>query len=256
MAETTNIEWTNATFNPWWGCTKVSPGCAHCYAERDSKRYGFKLWGPDSERRFFSDAHWNEPLKWNRKAQASGQPFRVFCASMADVFEDRRDLDAPRARLFDLIERTPFLTWLLLTKRPENMIRLGPDRWNVWPTNVWALMTAEDQAHFDMRIKSFMSVPAGILGISYEPAKSRIDFRGYLGGAKGGIDWLICGGESGPGADPMHVSWARSARDQAVASGCAFFFKQWGEYNSYGQRVGKKVAGKLLDGREWREFPE
>ncbi|MFM7332780.1 MAG: DUF5131 family protein, partial [Brachymonas sp.] len=117
MAKDSRIEWTHHTFNPWWGCVKVSAACDHCYAETWAKRLGEQVWGPSSERRFFSDTHWNEPLKWNREAGEEGVRRRVFCASMADVFENRPDLIAHRMRLLKLIEATPFLDWLLLTKR-------------------------------------------------------------------------------------------------------------------------------------------
>lgn len=123
MAKNSRIEWTTHTFNPWWGCVKVSPACKHCYAESWAKRVGSNVWGIKAERRFFGDKHWSEPVKWNAAAAASGMRARVFCASMADVFEDRRDLDVHRIRLWKLIEATPRLDWLLLTKRPEIVIR-------------------------------------------------------------------------------------------------------------------------------------
>ena len=129
MGAESKIEWTDHTFNPWWGCEKVSPGCAHCYADAFAKRLGHgttrpKLWGPGSERKVASEAMWREPIKWNRSAEKAGKRARVFCASMADVFEDRPDLLVPRARLFRLVAATPHLDWLLLTKRPENAARL------------------------------------------------------------------------------------------------------------------------------------
>src|SRR5712671_6808752 len=121
MAKNSSIEWTDHTFNPWWGCSKVSPGCNNCYAETWAKRVGEKIWGKDEPRRFFTDKHWDEPLKWNDEALSSGTRRRVFCASMADVFEQRTDLNPWRARLWKLTEETPKLDWLLLTKRPENI---------------------------------------------------------------------------------------------------------------------------------------
>lgn len=117
MGADSKIQWTHHTFNPWWGCARVSPGCEHCYAERDAARWGTK-WGVNAERRFFGDKHWAEPLKWNRAAGKARETRRVFCASMADVFEDREDLAPHRARLYKLIESTPCLVWQLLTKRP------------------------------------------------------------------------------------------------------------------------------------------
>lgn len=123
MGKDTGITWTDSTFNPWWGCEKVSPGCTNCYAATFDKRVGGDHWGAKAGRRFFGDKHWREPEKWNRDAAKSGERHRVFCASMADVFEDRDDLVQPRIRLFHLISETPNLDWLLLTKRPENIRR-------------------------------------------------------------------------------------------------------------------------------------
>src|SRR5688572_21886599 len=117
MGESTTITWTHHSWNPWWGCVKVSEGCKNCYAESFSKRACHDIWGPGSQRRFFGDKHWAEPIKWDRAAEKAGERRRVFCASMADVFEDRPDLVEPRRRLFELIRATPNLDWLLLTKR-------------------------------------------------------------------------------------------------------------------------------------------
>src|SRR5437764_7892645 len=135
MAKNSHIEWTHHTFNPWWGCAKVSPACKHCYAELWAKRMGQRIWGGDAPRRFFGDAHWNEPLEWNDEAQDANERMRVFCASMADVFERRSELDQWRERLWLLIECTPWLDWLLLTKRPQNISAMVP--WDdSWPSNV------------------------------------------------------------------------------------------------------------------------
>ena len=138
MGKNSHIEWTHHTFNPWWGCSKVSPACTHCYAETLTNRFGGAIWGVKGKRRFFGDAHWNEPTTWNKEAQRKKTRFRVFCASMSDVFEDRRDLDAERVKLWALIEKTKYLDWLLLTKRPEAVQKLVP--WGEqWPDNVWHL---------------------------------------------------------------------------------------------------------------------
>src|SRR5689334_19979739 len=136
MAKDSKIEWTNHTFNPWWGCTKVSPACKHCYAETWAKRVGQEIWGARADRRFFTDKHWGQPKLWNEDARRQGIRYRVFCASMADVFEGRKELDSWRRRLWHLISETPHLDWLLLTKRPENVLKAVPwgDR---WPSNVW-----------------------------------------------------------------------------------------------------------------------
>src|SRR5438132_14177344 len=132
MAKNSSIEWTHHTFNPWWGCSKVSPGCAHCYAEAWAKRIGQRVWGRQSSRRFFGISHWEQPVRWNSEAERIRKRRRVFCASMADVFERRADLNAVREKLWDLIEITPWLDWLLLTKRPQNISEFS--RWYYeWP---------------------------------------------------------------------------------------------------------------------------
>src|SRR5262245_6040712 len=134
MGRNSSIEWTHHTFNPWWGCAKVSPGCNNCYAETWARRVGQDIWGLTSERRFFTEKHWAEPLKWNTEARDQRARKRVFCASMADVFEGRAELNPWRKRLWDIIEQTPCLDWLLLTKRPQNIAEYAP--WSEkWPKN-------------------------------------------------------------------------------------------------------------------------
>lgn len=290
MSMNSNIEWTHHTFNPWWGCVKVSPGCAHCYAETFSKRYGHNVWGVDAERRFFGDKHWNEPVKWNREAEKAGERRRVFCASMADVFEDRDDLVAPRIRLMSLIDDTPWLDWLLLTKRPENVKPFLNDILDdfAFPSNVWLGTTVENQEQAEKRIPELLKVPAAVRFLSCEPLLGPVDLRqvkridrdgwhyfddvltGFNATRQGGyygnrVDWVIAGGESGPGARPMQLDWVRSLRDQCQDAGTAFHFKQWGEWAPVelldvdGKgfvRVGKKAAGRELDGRLWDEFPK
>ena len=162
MAKSTSIEWTDHTFNPWWGCTKISPGCDHCYAEGWARRVGESVWGHKQPRRFFRDSHWHQPRAWNAAAAAKQQRRRVFCASMADVFEDRRDLDAARERLWKLIADTPHLDWQLLTKRPQTVHRLAPWGEN-WPTNVWLGTTVEDQDRADVRLP--ISIRSSVIGI-------------------------------------------------------------------------------------------
>lgn len=231
------IEWTDHTFNPWWGCVKVSPGCAHCYAETFSKRTGNAVWGEESPRRFFGDKHWNEPRKWNAAAEAEGQRKRVFCASMADVFEDRADLVPHRARLCALIGETPWLDWLLLTKRPQNISRLMP----ALPVNVWIGTSAEDQQRWDERLPILMATLATVRFVSAEPLLGPITMNGMR------PDWLIVGGESGGKARPMARAWVESLRDQCDER-TAFFFKQWGG-------VDKHATGRMLDGRTFDALP-
>lgn len=244
MGEGTKIEWTDHTFNPWWGCQRVSPGCEHCYAETFSKRVGLKVWGPQTERRFFGEKHWREPIKWDASAARDGVRRRVFCASMADVFEDREDLVEPRTQVFDIIARTPHLDWLLLTKRPQNIARMipwgplgthraDPDCWR----NVWLGTTAEDQKRADERIPELLKVPAAVRFVSYEPALGPIDFFDTLARAPNTVagtevasllHWIIVGGESGPGARPFDLDWARNTAAQCKTAGIACFVKQMG----------------------------
>lgn len=231
------IEWTHHTFNPWWGCVKVSPGCAHCYAETFAKRTGNAVWGEEAPRRFFGDKHWNEPRKWNDLALAEGQRKRVFCASMADVFEDRPDLVTHRARLLALIKETPGLDWLLLTKRPHNIERLMPVR----PSNVWLGTTAENQQLWNERLSLLLALKSKVRFVSAEPLLGPIDMGDYR------PDWLIIGGESGGKARPMNREWVESLNAQCDGR-TAFFFKQWGGLN-------KHATGRLLHGRTYDALP-
>lgn len=215
MGDTTAISWTDATFNTHWGCLKVSPGCDNCYAEAFAKRTGHDVW-EGRGRRFFSDKHWAQPLKWS--------PRRIFCASMGDIFENARDLDGVRHRLWDLIEATPQHTWQLLTKRPEQVVRLMPGSWLVhWPEHVWLGTTVEDQIRADLRIPRLERVPGHpLLFLSVEPLLGPVDLRPYLPT----VDWVICGGESGPRRRPMDLDWAREIHWECVDNGVPFFFKQ------------------------------
>lgn len=354
MAENSSIEWTMHTFNPWRGCTKVSDGCKNCYAEtlsgRNRKTLG--VWGPQGTRVVASESQWKLPPKWDAAAKAAGERQRVFCASLADVFEDwqgqmvnangerlyhdmaypgiwRIDhlassrppvkMDDVRTRLFDLIDATPNLDWLLLTKRPENIARMMPcprelehgielhgkvicyhcGSGKARP-NLWLGTSVENQATADERIPHLLKVPAAVRFLSMEPLLGSVELTAIGHGDQRGLNaltgefvyyaesgdvrsdwtpavhWVIVGGESGLGARPMHPDWARSIRDQCQAAGVPFFMKQWGEFlqthpselhlskapvleafpNVMLQRVGKKAAGRLLDGREWNEFPE
>ena len=295
MAENSAIEWTDHTFNPWMGCTKVSRGCKHCYAETlMDKRYGKAKWGPTGDRILTSDANWRKPLAWNRQAQKEGRRFRVFCASLADVFEHKPnqldDMDMWRGRLFNLIQNTPHLDWLILTKRPElvnsTIERVTgfseSDMWFYTARNVWIGTSIESQETAVSRLGHLVSIPAAVRFVSAEPLVEMASIKRWLGlnekmSPQTGVDWVIVGGESGDGAAPMHPNWARSLRDQCVGAGVPFLFKQWGEWlplasadeaSQYPRaqmierdgirfvKVGKKVAGRLLDGREWNEYPE
>lgn len=253
MGETTGISWTDATFNPWMGCAKVSPACRNCYAEAIvTGRMGLPVWGNEAPRQRTSRSYWQQPFNWNRNAEKEGRRRRVFCGSLCDVMEDRRDLDGIREDLYRLIQRTPWLDWLLLTKRPQNFIRLLPDEWqNNPPANVWGLTTVESEEYL-WRIEALKAFPFAIHGLSIEPLLEDLPgLRDHLQSIK----WVIVGGESGRGARPMQPDWVRRIRDCCAELGIPFHFKQWGEHNADLMRVGKKAAGHLLDGEEWRNVP-
>lgn len=281
MSETTLIGWCDSTFNPWEGCTPVGRGCDHCYAEHRNARFGGGIapnWGPGAPRRRTSATYWKQPLRWN------AQPFyectvcgwrgftkygtavccdvpaklvrrRVFCASLADVFDNEVDPQW-RADLFELIAATPNLDWLLLTKRIGNArqmmeiactaVRLMGAEWPL--PNVWMGATVCTQDELDRDIGKLLAITAAVRYLSVEPMLGTMDLRLAFTGHcpthdfPGGfcvqrhhagvqhLDWVICGGESGPKARPMHPDWPRSLRDQCVAAGVPFFFKQWGEW--------------------------
>jgi protein gp37 len=229
MTANSKIEWTDHTFNPWVGCTKVSPACDHCYAESWAKRSGApNLWNGD--RRRTTAANWNQPIKWNAAAAKAGTRARVFCASLADVF-DNAVPPAWRADLFRLIRATPHLDWLLLTKRIGNAELMIEDalieghlltsRKPYWPwPNVWLGATIATQAEAARDIPKLRSLRARVRFLSCEPLLEAI--RPDLSG----IHWIIVGGESGSQARAMDWTWAESLRNQALVHGTAFFFKQ------------------------------
>lgn len=278
MAQNSSIEWTDHTFNPWWGCSKVSPACLHCYAETWAKRVGQKVWGIHSPRRFFGDSHWGEPIRWNAEALASGVRRRVFCASMADVFESRPELIKEREKLWTLITATPDLDWLLLTKRPQNILRFAP--WaEEWPDNVWAGTTVENQHWARIRLPQLLAIPAKRRFLSCEPLLGPLDLSKWISGRLKKlhpIDWVIAGGESGPKARAMLPGWARDLRDQCRYASIPFHFKQWGHWvpaqketgsaTEFWDEVerklikmeplGKKLAGRFLDGKTWDQIPK
>lgn len=301
MGQDTKIEWAHHTFNPWIGCTKVSPACDHCYAEADfATRRKVVQWGAGQPRKHTAPSTWDMPVKWNAEAARLGVRYRVFCASLADVFDN----DVPtqwRIELMSLILATKHLDWLLLTKRIGNAAGMletafraahaGREGWadNVRP-NVWIGASITSQAEADRDIPKLLAVPAAKRFLSMEPLLGPVSFEGVFAtdtvndgtNALEALDWVIGGGESGPNARPMHPDWARSLRDQCQAAGVPFLFKQHGEWigvpdlrrlpgggmPGFGAfdhcafdmaheavRVGKKAAGRLLDGREWNEVP-
>jgi protein gp37 len=221
MAENSKIEWTTHTFNPWIGCTKVSPGCDHCYAEAMmDHRYGRVQWGGDRLRT--SPANWKKPLRWNADATNAIIKPTVFCASLADVFDN----DVPpgwRRDLFELIDTTPNLLWLLLTKRIGNVLKLTDDA-ALLPYNAALGATMVNQEEYDRDSLKLMTAGrlrgAAFTFASVEPMLGPISLD------KSAPDWIICGGESGTGAREMDPAWARSLRDQCADLGRAFFMKQ------------------------------
>lgn len=245
-----SIEWTDYTFNPWWGCVRVSPGCENCYAETWDGRFGGDHWGVNAPRRFFSKNHWQQPINWNRKAEQSGIRRRVFCASMADVFEERDDLDEQRERLWRTVNATPWLDWLLLTKRPHAIERYLPDSL-IGADSVWLGCTTENEEWLRRRWQHLSKFHDNTLFLSYEPALGPLGLGGVLTDPEdNGInpDWVIAGAESGTSARAMDESWVREVRDDCMHHGIRFFYKQ---------RLagGRKVSLPLLDGKQWAEFP-
>jgi protein gp37 len=242
MSNNTKIEWADHTFNPWEGCQKVGPGCDHCYAETRNARFagGTAInWGPGAPRRRTSAANWRKPLAWNA-AHAEfyaihGHRQRVFCASLADVFDNAVD-PSWRADLADLIQATPNLDWLLLTKRIGNV---GPMLTAMFldgaPPNVWLGATIANQEEADRDIPKLLQVAVDTRFLSMEPLLGAVDLTPMFEHraeqwSDTGVDWVIVGGESGPGARPMHPHWARDLRVQCASAGVPFLFKQWGEW--------------------------
>jgi len=287
MSENSKIQWTDHTFNPWIGCAKVSPGCLHCYAETQNnlRKWNPAGWGKGAPRKRTSEGNWKNPVKWNKQAAAAAEGFadsfdltprvnlrpRVFCASLADWLDDEVPIEW-LADLLALIHATPNLDWLLLTKRPQNFRERvdaafqhshGEGWQSLWtqgeaPPNVWVGTTVEDQTRADERIPALLEIPARVRFLSCEPLLGPVDLVAAGQDSDGqynprfpvGIDWVIAGGESGPGCRPMEIEWARSLKDQCQAAGVAFFTKQLGGVS--------KHRGELTDFPEdlrVRQFP-
>lgn len=301
MGETTGIAWTDSTFNPWVGCTKISPGCTNCYAADFDKRVGGGKnadgvkrlrWGKGAERVRTSVANWKKPLAWNKRAALTGVRHKVFCSSLADVCDEEVPA-AWRSDLAHLIERTPHLDWLLLTKRPENFglfdvawdIDVCPERGD-WPSNVWLGVTVENQEQAERRIPLLLEQDASVRFLSMEPLLESVQLdvldagvfaslsaltgemsfagRGGFGGHSsqrydGGIDWVIVGGESGPRARPFHFAWARDLKRQCADAGVAFFMKQLGSTRAGAETLDdlqKLEALRDRAGADPAEWPE
>ena len=243
MAETSEISWTDATFNPWIGCTKVSPACDRCYAARDNERRKWvDGWGAGVPRR--RTKTWGDPLKWNRKAAETGYKPRVFCASLADVFDNEVD-PAWRVDLWQLLRETPNLRWILLTKRIGNAAKMLPPDWPF--TNAGLMSTLENQEVWDRDFPKLMQTPATWHGVSAEPLLGSIDMLPLVK-IYGAPDWMITGGESGSGFRSLDFDAVRSIRDQCAEIGATFHHKQNGGFRG-------KDAGCLVDGEEHKFFP-
>lgn len=235
IKEETKISWADYTFNPWVGCTKVTDGCKHCYAETMNKRFnGGKNWGPNGERRTTKVQNWNQVLRLNRQCKEAGIRKVVFCASLADVFEDNPQVFDTRLRLWDLIQQCDSLDWLLLTKRPQNIMRFVPEVWKTqWPGNVMpgvSVCSQKDYVLFyEMQIAAYRC--NFLWFASMEPLLGYPDMKVWLDD-KSDVKphSVIVGGESGPGARTMHPNWVRWIKYDCETLGIQFHFKQWGEY--------------------------
>jgi len=294
----TSIEWTDASWNPIVGCTEVSPGCANCYAARlaatrlrhvsEYETLAESISDSPNERKNprwtgevrFLPERLEEPLHWRK-------PRKIFVCDMGDLFHEKVT-DQWLFAVFGVMGGASQHTFQVLTKRPERMQRFLNmpiikekflRAFSRWPLpNVWLGVSVENQHFADERIPLLLQTPAAVRWISCEPLLGPVDLRAPTEFVRPwldkGIDWVVCGGESGPNARPMHPDWARSLRDQCQAAGVPFFFKQWGEWAPMGEidgprtfvghnlgdghmmlRYGKKLARRLLDGREWNEFP-
>ncbi len=291
MGKNTAIEWADHTFNPWIGCQKVSAACDFCYAETlMDTRLGRVEWGPHGERRRTTSAYWRQPYRWDREAGKAGRKARVFCASLADVFDNRAPAGA-REDLWQVIRETPNLIWMLLTKRPENVHRMLPILTTAFNSDrIWLGATVESQNQIH-RSEVLRSLPVAVRFLSMEPLLGPVNISPYLDGPRR-FQWIIAGGESGANARPMHPEWVRGIREQCLQAGVPFFFKQWGTWVAEAQnpsaltsrtaasalylwpdgttrraargaragaatmqRVGKTAAGRLLDGRTWDDMP-
>ena len=241
MGAETAIAWTDSTFNPWWGCSRVGPGCDHCYAEALDRRTGGRHWGPRAIPRSMSAANWRNPWRWQKAAEAHGERRKVFCGSMCDVF-DKNAPQGARERLWTLIRSTPRLDWQLLTKRAPNIERFLPADWSDGYANAWLGVTVEDRKHGLPRLERLRRIPARVRFLSIEPL---LEDLGPLD--LSGIHWVVVGGESGPQARPLEAAWVEGIQQQCAAQAVPFFFKQWG-----GRRT---KGGCLLGGIEVKQWP-
>lgn len=245
MAENSGIRWCHHTFNPWIGCVKVSEGCRHCYAETlITGRMGKPgLWGPAKthDRQRTAAANWNKPISWDKRARKAGVVDRVFCASLADVFEPHPQLVPIRVELFNLIRATPFLSYMLLTKRPEEILDMLPPDWGNGYLNV-GIGTSVENMKVAHRLDALRAVPALYRFISYEPALGPLHEANLAG-----IHQVLYGGESGPGFRPHDLAWPRAMRAVCREQGIAFFYKQGA--------APRTEMYQELDGERIEEYP-
>ena len=240
MPDRSPIEWTEATWNPVTGCTQLSPGCAHCYAKRLAERFR-GVPGHPYERGFdvvLRPERLEQPLRWRR-------PRTIFVNSMSDLFHESVGADFVAA-VFDVMARARWHTFQVLTKRPGRACALAPSL--PWPAHVWLGVSVENQ-RWTTRVDALRGIPARVRFLSCEPLLGPLDLD------LRGVHWVIAGGESGPRARPMRPEWARAVRDQCLAAGVPFFFKQWGAHDASGRRSSKRAAGRVLDGRTWDQAP-
>lgn len=240
MAETTAISWTDHTFNPWWGCTKIAPGCDNCYAAALDKRTGGNFW--DEKPRITSQQNWNKVLKWNEQATKENKRHKVFCGSMMD-WCDKNAPACARSDLFELIKDTPMLDWQLLTKRASLIEKSLPEDWGNGYDNVWLGVTCEDVRYGLNRLVYLRDIPAKVKFLSCEPLLEDISFL-HLGW----IDWVIIGGESGPGCRLMRACWAEALIHACEIQDVPVWFKQWGGNT-------KNKGGCVICGEEFKQWP-
>lgn len=246
MGKDSSIEWAHHTFNPWIGCQKVSPACDNCYAEAWDKRFKGDRWGSHANRT--RTKTWREPSKWNREAEAAGVRYRVFCASLADIFDNHRSIQPEwRADLWQLIRDCTNLDFLLLTKRPGNIVKYLPDDWGNGYHNVWLGATIENQKATD-RLVALTCTPAVVRFVSAEPLLGPVNLGDHIRY----IHWVIAGGENAINYRPVNPDWFRYLRDQCSAAGVPFLFKQW---EGRSQKLIKQ-KGRELDGVEHNGYPE
>ncbi len=278
MGKNSAIAWTDHSFNPWIGCTKVGPGCDNCYAEKErcSLALGVK-WGQGEARHRTAESTWRNPRHWNDQAEKSGVRQKVFCASLADVFDNEVPQEW-RDDLFALIRETPMLDWIILTKRIGNVREMLPVDWDSWHgyPNVWLLITVVNQDEANRDIPKLLDIPAQVRGVSIEPQIGPVDLENIpytdtdgdycmINALEGELwvdgfqdpdtmeelDWVICGSESGPNRRPFDIAWARELRKQCWQTQTPFFLKQ-----TPGDTRKGVIETPELDGRRWTQYPE